>query len=328
MIKLNFKQPLNKQAILDNRNFLMGTAMLLVLMYHFTCWIGYRKLLLPFNWGFIGVDIFLFLSAIGLGISVSNRPYKEFIKRRLIRIMPLYIFAATVDSLFYLFKEGKETLSVWDWFCNLTSLSYYGVGGYLRDWYLSSLLLLYVIYPALMLYVNKYKMGGVICSLLLSALFISMIDMPFQYNCFISRLPIFLFGIFVYHEMSHSTESLRSTKYAYITCTLGIIAFLYANISNPDFLFISTALLAPTTIVLCIKSIKYIPQNIQNIICYVGNYSLEFYIANLCIHCVLDLTISIHIKIIVYILGNVLFALILIPLNRICRQVLSNSPLR
>lgn len=36
------KQPQSKQAILDNRNFLMGTAMLFVLMYHFTCWIGYK----------------------------------------------------------------------------------------------------------------------------------------------------------------------------------------------------------------------------------------------------------------------------------------------
>lgn len=30
----------------------------------------------------------------------------------------------------------------------------------MRDWYLSSLLLLYVIYPVLMLYVNKYKRRG------------------------------------------------------------------------------------------------------------------------------------------------------------------------
>lgn len=73
--------------------------------------------------------------------------------------MPLYIFAATVDSIFFLFKEGKNALNLWDWFCNLTSLSYYGAGGYVRDWYLSSLLLLYVIYPVLMLYVNKCKRG-------------------------------------------------------------------------------------------------------------------------------------------------------------------------
>jgi len=56
---------------------------------------------------------------------------------------------------------------------------------------------------------------------------------------------------------------------------------------------------------------------------YVGKYSLEFYIANLCIHCFLDLTTSIHIKSMIYILGNVLLALILIPLNQMCRKVLS-----
>lgn len=60
------------QVILNKREYLMGIAMLLVLLYHFTCWVGYRKLLLPFNWGFIGVDIFLFLSAIELGFSASN----------------------------------------------------------------------------------------------------------------------------------------------------------------------------------------------------------------------------------------------------------------
>ena len=69
-----------EQAILYNRNYLMGIAMLLVLLYHFTCWIGFRKLLLPFNWGFIGVDIFLFLSAIGLGFSASKRTYKDFLR--------------------------------------------------------------------------------------------------------------------------------------------------------------------------------------------------------------------------------------------------------
>lgn len=221
--------------------------MLLVLLYHFTCWIGYKKLLLPFNWGFIGVDIFLFLSAIGLGFSASNRPYKEFIRRRVIRIMPLYIFAATIDSLFSFFKEG-EKMSLWDWVCNLTSLSYYGVGGYVRDWYLSSLLLLYVIYPILMQFVNKYKMKGVICSLILSGLIVGIVDMEFQYNCFISRLPIFILGIYVYYEMSYSFKRQYSTEYVHLTSILGVIAFLYANIYNPKFLFISTALLAPIII--------------------------------------------------------------------------------
>ena len=74
-----------------------------------------------------------------------------------------------------------------------------------------------------MLYVNNYKRRGVICSLLLSVLVVSMIDMPFQYNSFISRLPIFLFGIFIYYEMSCSLESQHFTKYAYITSILQLV---------------------------------------------------------------------------------------------------------
>lgn len=137
----------------------MGIAMLLVLLYHFTCWIGFKKLLLPFNWGYIGVDIFLFLSAIGLCFSISKHSYKEYIRRRIIRIMPLYIFAAIVDSIFYS-MNGYGKLTMWDWFCNLSSLSYYKLGGFVRDWYLSSLLLLYITLPLLIVYVNKSKLGG------------------------------------------------------------------------------------------------------------------------------------------------------------------------
>lgn len=81
--------------------------------------------------------------------------------------------------------------------------------------------------------------------------------------------------------MSCSLESQHFTKYAYITSTLGIITFLYANISNPKLLFISTALLAPIMIILCIKGIKYIPQNIQHIICYIGNILNSFKNAHL-----------------------------------------------
>lgn len=160
-----------EQAILYNRNYLMGIAMLLVLLYHFTCWIGFRKLLLPFNWGFIGVDIFLFLSAIGLGFSASKHKYKDFLRRRFIRIMPLYIFAAIVDSILFHFTHN-ETLSLWDWICNITSLSYYGVGGYVRDWYLSSLLLLYITFPILSCFVNKCKHGGGVISTFIVALII------------------------------------------------------------------------------------------------------------------------------------------------------------
>ena len=168
-----------EQAILYNRNYLMGIAMLLVLLYHFTCWIGFRKLLLPFNWGFIGVDIFLFLSAIGLGFSASKRKYKDFLRRRFIRIMPLYIFAAIVDSILFHFTHN-ETLSLWDWICNITSLSYYGVGGYVRDWYLSSLLLLYITFPILSCFVNKCKHGGVISTFIVALIIVSILKCHFN----------------------------------------------------------------------------------------------------------------------------------------------------
>ena len=303
------------------RNYLMGIAMLLVLLYHFTCWIGFRKLLLPFNWGFIGVDIFLFLSALGLGFSASKRTYKDFIRRRFIRIMPLYIFAAIVDSVLFHFTHN-ETLNLWDWICNITSLSYYGIGGYVRDWYLSSLLLLYIIFPILSYFVNKCKQGGVVASFFLSLLIVFNIEMPFQYNCFVSRIPIFLLGIYVFNKLSSdSANELNLFRWGYLAGILGIVIFIYANIQRPELLFISTALLALPLIGILLKWVQYIPQYVLNVICYMGKYSLEFYIANLCIHGIIGLTADVPLKIAIYILGNILLAILLIPLNRFCKSL-------
>lgn len=148
-----------KNLILSDRAYFMGWAMLMVLCYHFVCWVGFGRLLVPFLWGYIGVDIFLFFSGLGLCFSYNKYSYRTFIQHRAIRIIPLYMLCAVIDTVI----TGRWTemaFSPWDWFCNVTSLSYYQVGGYPRDWYLSSLIFLYLTFPIAYRYVNKCKWGG------------------------------------------------------------------------------------------------------------------------------------------------------------------------
>lgn len=52
-------------SVLQNRTSSMGIAMIMVLLYHFDQIHCYP--------GFLGVDIFLFLSAYGLFLSLSKR---------------------------------------------------------------------------------------------------------------------------------------------------------------------------------------------------------------------------------------------------------------
>ena len=128
------------QSLFENRTETMGIAMLMVLLYH-----------LKGTWfypGFLGVDIFLFLSAYGLSRSYKTNTLGIFYKRRLNRVVPLYILMGVGISLVYcLFYH--HSLTWLDVLCNITSLNYWGLGGSVAEWYLSFLLILYLLYPIL-----------------------------------------------------------------------------------------------------------------------------------------------------------------------------------
>lgn len=85
-------------AIKANRNYLMGVAMLLVIVFHFFCWV--TNPIGKLNIGFIGVDIFLFLSGFGLSYSFEKNGLLDFYKRRIIRIYPTYFLAVTLTYIF------------------------------------------------------------------------------------------------------------------------------------------------------------------------------------------------------------------------------------
>lgn len=58
----------------EKRGALMALAIMFVVVYHYKCWIGgfpwYIGSILKF--GYIGVDIFFFLSGFGLGLFFSK----------------------------------------------------------------------------------------------------------------------------------------------------------------------------------------------------------------------------------------------------------------
>lgn len=128
----------NLQSVLTNRTEAMGIAMLMVLFYHFQS-----------NWfypGFLGVDVFLFLSAYGLCRSFETNTVVVFYKHRIQRIIPLYLIMGMGITIVYLSCYHTQ-LSWLDILCNSSSLNYWGLGGNVAEWYLSFLLILYLLFP-------------------------------------------------------------------------------------------------------------------------------------------------------------------------------------
>ena len=137
--------------IVNNRSLFWGISILLILLYHQPDYSLIKGIY--FYPGFVGVDVFLFFSGYGLCFSINKHSLIDFYKRRLERILPLYLLMAILCSLVLSFR-GEKVYTIWDYFCNLTTLSYYGLGGDVFEWFLSALFLLYLIFPLLYQSIN------------------------------------------------------------------------------------------------------------------------------------------------------------------------------
>lgn len=141
----SFKEQINEETILNaiiaNRSFLMGVAMIMVIVYHIFCWV-YNPIG-PLNIGYVGVDIFLFLSGLGLSCSYEKNSITQFYKNRIKRIYPIYIISVLTTYLIF-----NSNWSNFDLFANIVTIGLYTKGGVYRyDWYLESLFTLYILFP-------------------------------------------------------------------------------------------------------------------------------------------------------------------------------------
>ena len=136
--------------ILSNKSIFSGISILMVLLYHQPKCSAISGVW--FYPGFLGVDVFLFFSGFGLCYSFNKNGIYTFYKRRFVRIAPLYILLGLLAGLKY-----YEKFTWFDYLCNITSLSYWGMGGFLFDWYLSALIVLYLLFPLLYKIIDSFK---------------------------------------------------------------------------------------------------------------------------------------------------------------------------
>lgn len=174
-----------------DKQLLMGVAITLVWLYHMrcTCHVGNYV----FGPGFIGVDIFFFLSGYGLCYSINKNSLKKFYANRVKRVYPLFCILAVFYTAMRLFLGLP--VSIWDWFCNIFSLSYYKIGGQYISWYLSVQLLLYLLFPLIYRLSVKFGVVAVLLSQIFSVAILSINDWHWRYDCFFSRTPIFMLGV-------------------------------------------------------------------------------------------------------------------------------------
>lgn len=278
-------------TIPNRRELLMGVGIIMVVLYHYDTGLWFQKFFYP---GFLGVDIFLFISGYGLCRSFERNKIHTFFRRRIKRILPMFLLLAIVKCSLYVLGGGYLSLS--DWFFSLTSLSYWGTGGVFVDWYLCGLLALYLFFP--LLYKLPVWGGAVLCFL---ACFVSVFfRLEWYHQCLLLRLPIFYLGICCY---KHSF--VKAFKSSLLIFGVAFVLFVVLWFNRLTHTFTIIYPLAPF-VILGISVLLAKSKNSFIILKWIGKHSLEIYVTD----CIVMQLISNHWILIPSIMYFVLLGLI------------------
>ena len=294
--------------IKTNRTSLMGSAIIFILLYHSYSWCIPEKnpYLSIFKHGYIGVDIFIFLSGFGLCSSYTKNTLTTFYLNRVKKIFPLYVLSGLLISLISNTK-GSILTTIWDVFCNISTLSYWNLGGIYWNWYIPAIVLLYLLFPIIYLFTEKFKYTFYIFTNLIIIIALSIFAIPWQYDCFVARIPIFILGIIIFLYQNDVKKQRQSIFVSFIF----LLPCIYIS------QYYTTATFCPILLLLFYTTKRFIDR--IPYIRFIGTHTLEIFLGNsLCyyiIHILLRYTNNPILIFITYWSGSLILSYINIILN-------------
>ena len=283
MYQTNDKEIYLNDIIGKNRTILMGYAIIVVVLYHLSfqcvCDIPYMKGLLSFGW--YGVEIFLFLSGWGLYHSFSKNPdMKQYYAKRFLRIMPTYL----IVILIYSFIEGY---SLFDAFLKWSTFSFWFGKSYF-DWYIPSIVILYLILPFLYKWVNKNRNSFVVfCMMIPFPVTYFLINQGIMGNYdlrlfFLARIPVFCLGLLV--ASKKITLNVYMYKIMPLVCVLVLFLVMLVGRTISNNLSVLRLLMFIFTIPVSLTVVQFLDAIssvcIRSIFNYCGIISLEIYLVH------------------------------------------------
>lgn len=257
------------------RSELMGWAILWIMMLHFT-FTQIKPLGFLAQYGFAGVEIFMFVSGFGLYFSLDkDSNLLHFYKKRLLRIFPTYYILGIFASIL-LYNDSVVT-----YLFRYTTIGFW-TGGVYGEWYIPSIVLLYLLAPLFKALYHKKLfiiIISVCCICLLASYYIianEYITKGEPHFFLLYRVPAFIFGM----ACAYWIKNRISEKYYYFLLLAGIPFFIllfphHHEIYN--FKYFSLLFLLPLFI-LCFTIISRLITPINPLISSIGKASLEIYI--------------------------------------------------
>ena len=277
------KRQTNLNVISQERSGVFGLAILWIMLFHSSLRFDWPPLHLIKATGYCGVDVFLFLSGIGLYYSMENDPSPaHFYKKRALRVLLPY----AVVAVFY---EGGRCLlghiTPAETMANVTFVSYWrdGVQTY---WFIAAIVVFYAVYPLLYKVIKggNYWIWVLILALGYGAALLLYQDQAafYRFNGFVFRIPIFLIGCFLAPQVKRGKEySLIPTA---LLCTVGAMLMWYLWI-DCDPWFLRMYLFTPLSLCLVFLGsivLSFLRKDgvIQRFLLFFGGMTLELYLVH------------------------------------------------
>ena len=277
----------------EYRREIMGVACLWILWHHNFC--AWPSVLEPLrklgNYGNAGVDIFLFLSGVGLYFAYQKKTkLTDFYKRRYVRLLIPYFLIATPYWIWLDFFVKKD--GFWQ---DVTMLSF-PLKGNVTTWYVAALAFFYLCYPLIyrLLFEEISLFGRKIKNNTLFLLFVAFwagLCLVFKRVCPVfydnieigmTRFIIFVIGCragkWVYEKRTLKTE------YVWISVLFAVFYMAAFRTTTPISAYWIRMSYIPLSVsvilLLCGWFYKFGNKVLKKILAYFGDRSLEIYLSH------------------------------------------------
>lgn len=256
------------------RSELMGFSIVWIMMLHFQFEIV-KPLGFIAQYGFAGVEIFMFVSGLGIYYSLDkNRQIIPYYLKRIRRIFPAYYIVGIFASLF-LYNDN-----LFIFLFRYTTIGYW-IDKPFFEWYIPSIIAYYLIAPFFYsILQSRYRAIIIIFSIFIiaSSFFIARYQYMERIHFFCYyRLPAFLLGMYCGMLCKSNTKSI---KYYYTFLIVGIpffAIFFPMHHAIYEFKYYSLFFLLPTFMLFFCTASKYLGI-IGQVVKMVGDASLEIYL--------------------------------------------------
>lgn len=264
----------------ETRRFWMGLSIIIIILYHlvffsrdqveFPHWI---QLFVtgPVGNGWLGVDIFFFLSVFGLCHSYEKNNLQRFYRNRIKRIFPIYMVFAVIVTVFFMKKESGIDIIV-KWLKQISGAIMFKPFGDSNsiEWFTPALMLVYLSFPILFI-VTRYlikKPAVLYITFILLTIGVNLLINKLLPMNFATRLPVILTGICTYFFIQQRDER----KMVELFTILAILSFITTH-------WMLQLCLCIPLVLYGLNHIKIPDNKFVRFISYIGSYSFEVYLA-------------------------------------------------